>query len=104
MKNSFTVSPDGIWKASFEPEQIILSEFLEGDLTSVDACDSLLGFINSPDDEAWSGETGSVIPEGKTIILESLWREGYPSDEYPVDVFTDIVKSWKIFFRENDLP
>ncbi len=104
MKTDFNVDLNGIWSAAYKPSQELLSEFFEGDLCNADSCDALIQFINEPDDEAWSGEIGSVILEGNKIILESLWRDGCPYAEYEICIFIDQVKSWKQFLIENDLP
>ena len=100
IKRKFIIESDGYWEAVFEPPQVILKEFLEGDLCGVDSCAKLLNFIKAPDDEAWSGEVASVIIEGEKIILESLWRDDGAEAQYNKNEFVDIVKDWKEFFSK----
>jgi uncharacterized protein YacL (UPF0231 family) len=103
IKGTFYLDHYGYPRATYQPPQEVLGEYLEQDVQSSSlACDSLLHFCNEVADgrrDSWqaSGNAHTVtISSGRVRIENEFSDSGLPC-ELPIEDFMAALLSWKEF-------
>lgn len=103
MKMNFSHNEKGSMKASFEPKQTVLSEFLEGDVQgAVPYCREILDEAlsvkmgNKPN-WAINGNAYSLTVTKEKALLEGRWEK--IKLELPINDFMQAVSGWLAFLE-----
>ena len=100
---NFSQNDKGSMKVIFEPEQTVLSEFLEGDVQgAVPYCREILDetlSVKMGDKSKWSinGNAYSLTVTKENVLLEGRWEK--IKLELPINDFMQAVSGWLAFLE-----